>query len=175
MQAHTVQPNQWIQYAVTAAVIGLVLFLRLRRMGQVRPLKLETLWVVPAIYGVIAAVMFVEFPPHGLGWLFSVLALGIGAAIGWQRGKLMQITVDPVTHALNHKASAAAVLLLVALIVVRAGARAAIGSGDNALHLSAMTLTDILIALALGLFTATRLEMYLRAKRLLGEARAARA
>ena len=36
-------------------------------------------------------------------------------------------------------------------------------------------LIDILVVLALGLFTAQRLEMYLRAKRLLDEARAARA
>ena len=175
MQAHTIQPNQWIQYAVTAVVIGLVLFFRLRRMSKVRPLKLETLWVVPALYGVLAVGLFVAAPPHGLGWLWSALALAIGAAIGWQRGKLMHITVDPATHALNHRASPAAVLLLVALIAVRAGARAAIGTGDNALHLNAMTLTDLLVALAVGLFAATRLEMYLRAKRLLGEARAIRA
>jgi hypothetical protein len=32
-------------------------------------------------------------------------------------------------------------------------------------------LTDPLIAFALGMFTLTRIEMYLRAKRLLGEVR----
>jgi hypothetical protein len=41
-------------------------------------------------------------------------------------------------------------------------------------HLNPMALTDILLAFALGLFATQRLEMYLRARRLLDEARAAR-
>ena len=38
--------------------------------------------------------------PHGLGWLWAGL-LAAGAAIGWQRGRSMNIAVDPETHALN--------------------------------------------------------------------------
>jgi hypothetical protein len=40
-------------------------------------------------------------------------------------------------------------------------------------HVSPAMLTDPLIAFALGMFTLTRLEMYLRAKRLLEAARSA--
>jgi len=38
-------------------------------------------------------------------------------------------------------------------------------------HMSPATLTDILVAFALGLLAVQRLEMFLRARRLLAEAR----
>lgn len=155
-----------IQYVITAVIIAIVLALRWRRMSRVQPLKLERLWIFPALYAVVAIGMYWEFPPVGWAWAFCGLALLLGAALGWQRGKLMRITVDPATHALNQTASPAALLFIVALIVARSGARAAL-NGDNALHLNALAVTDMLIALALGLFTATRIEMYLRGKRLL--------
>ena len=55
---------------------------------------------------------------------------------------------------------------LIALILVRAGARTILGQETN---VSPAMITDPLIAFALGMFTLTRLEMYLRAKRLLEE------
>jgi membrane protein CcdC involved in cytochrome C biogenesis len=112
--------------------------------------------------------MFVQLPPTRLVAIASVVALLVGAAVGWQRGKMMHILVDPETHAINQKASPAAMLLLIGLIVVRAGARGILGEGHS---VSPAMLTDPLIAFALGMFTLTRLEMYLRAKRLLEEAR----
>ena len=98
----------------------------------------------------------------------SAAGLAVGAAVGWQRGKMMHIHVDPETHALNQKASPAAMFFLIGLIVVRSGARAVLGETGG---VSPAMLTDPLIAFALGMFTLTRIEMYLRAKRLLGEVR----
>ena len=166
-------PNIWISYGVTAVVIAIVLALRWRRMSRVRPLKLETLWVFPTLYAGLAGYMYWAHPPAGWAWAFCALALGVGGALGWQRGKFMRITVNPVSHALNQSASPAAVLFIVALILARNGARMALGTGagDNALHLNAIAVTDMLIAFGLGLFAAQRLEMYLRARRLLDEAR----
>jgi hypothetical protein len=166
VQAHPAQG--WIQYAIPIAIFAVVIALRMRRMGQMRPLKLETLWVVPAMYLVVAALMFWQFPPFGWITIACVSALLIGAALGWQRGKMMHIHVDPETHALNQKASPAAVFFLIALIAVRSGARTFLGQAGA---VSPAMLTDPLIAFALGMFTMTRVEMYLRAKRLLEEAR----
>ncbi len=165
-----VQPahQTWISYAVTGGIILVVLALRLRRMGAMRPLKLETLWVVPALYLVVGALMFWQLPPTGWTAIACAAALVAGAGLGWQRGKMMHIHVDPVTHALNQKASPAAMFFLIALIVIRAGARSVLSQGTD---LSPAMLTDPLIAFALGMFTLTRVEMYLRAKRLLEEAR----
>lgn len=168
VQAHPVQPS-WISYAVTIGIVVIVLALRMRRMGQMRPLKLETLWVVPAMYLAVAALMFWSLPPTGTVAIASIAGILIGAAVGWQRGKMMHIHVNPETHALNQKASPAAMFFLIALIVIRSGARAALGQAGS---VSPAMLTDPLIAFALGMFTLTRVEMYLRAKRLLQEARA---
>jgi hypothetical protein len=164
-----------LQYAIPVLVIGLVLFFRLRSMGKSRPLRLERLWIVPAIYLALTLFLFWEMTPHGLGWLWAGLAFVVGSAIGWYRGKAMKISVDPETHALNQVASPLAILVLLALIglryAIRAGTayEAGIGNVDVAL------ITDCLVAMALGLLSMTRLEMFLRGSRLLDQAREGRA
>ena len=165
MQVHPVHQT-WVSYAITIGII--VMALRLRRAGQMRPLKLGSLWVVPTLYLAVAAIMFAQLPPTGWVAIACGVALLIGAAVGWQRGKMMHIHVDPETHALNQKASPAAMLFLVALIVVRMLARGMMGAEGG---VSPAMLTDPLIAFALGMFTLQRVEMYLRARRLLDEAR----
>ena len=169
MQVHTQPVHQsWITYAITIGIIVVVLGFRMRGMSKMRPLKLGALWIVPALYLVVAALMFVQLPPTGSVAIASAVGLVIGAGVGWQRGKMMHIQVDPETHALNQKASPAAMFFLIALIVLRSGARSLLGQDS---HVTPAMLTDPLIAFALGMFTLTRLEMYLRAKRLLEEAR----
>jgi membrane protein CcdC involved in cytochrome C biogenesis len=167
MQAHPVHQT-WLNYAISIGVVLIVMALRLRRAGQMRPLKLGSLWIVPAVYFVVATLMFVQLPPKGWVAIASVVGLAIGATVGWQRGKMMQIHVDPATQALNQKASPAAMMFLILLIVVRMAARGIIGETGE---VSPAMLTDPLIAFALGMFTLQRVEMYLRAKRLLEEAR----
>lgn len=164
---HDLSP-QTIQYIVTAIVVALVLALRLRGLRRARRLRLETLWIVPAIYFAVFAFSLWEYPPvRAIQWLWLAVALGVGGAIGWRRGKLMRITIDPVTHKLNQQASPAALLVIVVLILVRQGLRYEAAS----LGLNLLQLTGILMALALGLFAATRAEMFLRARRMLGEVR----
>jgi len=167
VQTHPVHQS-WITYAITIGIIVVVLALRMRGMSKMRPLKLGALWIVPALYLAVAVFMFVQLPPTGWVAIASAVGVAIGAAVGWQRGKMMHIHVDPDSHALNQKASPAAMMFLIVLIVVRAGARSVLGQESN---VSPAMLTDPLIAFALGMFTVTRLEMYLRAKRLLEEAR----
>jgi membrane protein CcdC involved in cytochrome C biogenesis len=165
MQVHQVHQG-WLSYVIPAVIVVIVLSLRLRRMGKVRPLKLETLWVVPVLYLAVAALMFWQLPPTGSVAIACVAALFIGAAVGWQRGRMMHIHVDPETHALNQKASPAARFFLIAIILVRSVARSVIGQEGS---VSPAMLSDPLVAFALGMFTLTRVEMYLRAKRLLTE------
>jgi hypothetical protein len=165
---HPAQPN-WTSYAVTLVIIIVVMALRFRRMGRMRPLNLSSLWVVPALYVAVAALMFIQLPPTGWVAIATAIGLLVGAGVGWMRGKMMHIHVDPQTHALNQKASPAAMLFLLALVAIRLAARSLLGEQGS---VSPAMLTDPLVAFALGMFTLTRLEMYLRAKRLLQEARA---
>lgn len=166
MQAQPVHPS-WTSYAITIGIIVIIMALRMRRMGKMRPLKLETLWVVPVMYLAVAALMFLQLPPTGWVGIASFVGLVLGASLGWQRGRLMHISVDPRTHALNQKASPAAMLFLVALIAIRMLGKGLLGAEG----VSPAMLTDPLIAFALGMFTLTRVEMYLRARRLLEEVR----
>ena len=67
-------------------------------MGKMRPLKLETLWVVPGdLSGRRGADVLCSLPPTGWVAIACVAGLLIGAAVGWQRGKMMHIHVDPET------------------------------------------------------------------------------
>lgn len=159
---------QTIQYIVTALVVGLVLLLRFRGMRRARRLRLNQLWIVPAVFAVAFAASIIEYPPPtALGWAWLALALAVGGAIGWWRGKLMRITIDPATHALNQQVSPAALLFIVVLILARQGLRyEAAAAGVNILKV-----TGILLAFALGLMAATRAEMFVRARHLLAEAR----
>ncbi|WP_225883375.1 hypothetical protein [Sphingomonas aliaeris] len=62
MQGQTGQSSEWISFAITAVVIVVVMALRLRGMRRMKPLRLETLWIVPVLYLIFASVMFYEFP-----------------------------------------------------------------------------------------------------------------
>lgn len=164
------QPNL-LPYLIPVVIIGIILFFRFRSMGKARRLKLERLWIVPAIYLGVTVLLFSEMTPHGLGWLWAGLCLAAGGALGWYRGAMMKIEVDPETHALSQRSSPAAMLFILGLIAirfaVRAGAQYEAGLVDLAL------VTDCLVAFALGLLSITRLEMFLRGSRLLDEARRA--
>lgn len=158
-----------LQYGLTALVVGLILALRIRRMSKARPLTLERLWIVPTLYAVLVGALLVQGPPSLGGWGLCAAALAIGAGLGWQRGKLMHLSVDPATHQLNQKASLGGLLFIVVLIAVRMVGKAE----GSALHLNVLLLTQAFGVMALGLFSAMRVEMYLRGKRLLAQARAA--
>jgi len=58
------------------------------------------------------------------------------------------------------------------LVLIRTGARNAESLGISGVHFDVMAMTDVLIAFALGMLTMQRVEMYIRARRLLEEARA---
>lgn len=171
--SHAPAQASWISFAVSAVVLLAVLGLRMRGMGRERPLRIERLWIVPAIYLCVAGFMFWRLPPAGMIWAVCVLALAAGAALGWQRGKLMRISVDPATHEISQKASPWAMLFILALILLRSGVREAAMIGEASFHVDVTAVTDVLIAFALGLLAAQRLEMYLRARRLLEAARTA--
>jgi membrane protein CcdC involved in cytochrome C biogenesis len=167
-------PAELTRYAITAAVIILVLFLRLRNVGKTRRLRIETLWIVPMVFMGFAVFIFSQLPPSGLGWLWVAIAAVVGGVVGWQRGRFMEIRVDPDTHEINQKTSPAAIIFLVALVLVRMALRSAIAMGDARWHLGATLVTDIFIGFAIGVLTIYRVELYLRARRLLAEARSAR-
>ena len=162
------QPGNWFTTLIPFAVLAVVLTLRFRSMNKERPLKLETLWIVPVVYSLIAGSMLFALPPPPIGWALVVVGLAAGLTLGWYRGKMIRIERNAETGELRQRASPLAMMLLLALIVIKLGARSIFGE-TAAGHpgSGAMMLTDTFIGFALGLLSATRLELYLRGRRLI--------
>jgi hypothetical protein len=168
-------PHSLLPYLIGIGVLVVVMAFRLRSMSRMRRLRLEWLWVTPAVILVVTVLSLIPQPPQGLDWAWLGGGFLLGAALGWPRGKMMHIAVDPETHALNTRAPPTALLFLVFLIGVRFGLRSlALGEAQD-MHLSVSVITGAFLTLALGLLGVQRLEMALRASRLLTQARAARA
>lgn len=150
------------------AVVAVLMLLRLRRAAKEQPLRLNRLWVGPALVTGMIGLSLAALPPPLAGWLALAAGFAIGAAGGWHRGKLMRIRVDAVSGELFQQASPAATILLIGIVVLRMALRDVAGAapGDRHPALLAVLVTDGLMGLAVGLLIFTRAEMYLRAKRL---------
>jgi hypothetical protein len=160
--------GNWLTAILPFVIIAVVVGLRLKSMSKERPLKVETLWVIPVVYLLLVAWMLFALPPTLSGWGLLGLGLVVGVALGWHRGKLIRIDRNAETGELRQKASPLAMILLLALIALKLGARAIFGETAAGHPASgAMLLTDAFIGFALGLLSATRLELYLRAKRII--------
>ena len=174
MQPHAT----WPSYLFTIALVVVVFGLRFwrsgmgRRPGAARRLRLEYLWIMPAFIALVAIVLVAQFPPGGWQWLPLVAVLALGAALGWWRGKLTPIEIDRETHVLNTRSSPAAIAFLALLVLLRFGARALLSDPGSGLHVATALITDGFVLFAAGLYGVSRLEMGLRANRLLREARA---
>ena len=165
MQPHG---GNWLTAILPFAIIAVGVALRLRSMSRERPLNVGSLWIIPLIYLALVVWILFALPPTISGWALIVAGVVAGAVLGWHRGKLIRIERDAETGKLMQRASPLAMLLLVGLIVLKLGAREIFGE-TAAGHpgSAAMLLTDAFIGFALGLLSATRLELYLRARRLL--------
>ena len=166
------QPGgNWLTTLLPFVIIAVVLALRFRSMSKERPLKLSTLWVVPAIYLVLVGSMLFELPPPPLGWGLALAGLAAGLVAGWYRGKAIRIERNAETGELRQRASPLAMILLAAIVALKLGAKAVFGD-SAAVHpgSGALLLTDAFLGFALGLLAATRAELYLRGRRLLSAA-----
>ena len=163
------------QHALTYILPLLILLLILRRNLRARSLKMERLWVYPAILIVGTAAPLAGEPFPGVVALIGyVVALVAGAATGWWRGRLTTITIDPVTHDLTSQASIAGTILIGAVFAVRYGVKMAMSSGSAlpwGLRLDVVGITQGLMIFAAAMLTTQRVEMFIRCRRLLNEAR----
>jgi len=164
-----------IQILVPLVIVAAVMVFRMRGVNRERRLKLELMWIMPALLLAMMAAVFTVLPPRGMDWVWLAAIFALGGAIGWWRGKLMPIGIDPETHLLNVKTSPAALLFIVGLLVVRQGLRTFLESEASAWHLNAALLADGFMVLGVSLLVVSRVEMALRAWSLLRQARAAKA
>ena len=152
-------------YVIIGLIVVVILFFRLRGMRRKRPLRLGTLWVVPALFAAIAALNFWQFPPSWGDAPWLAVALALGGALGWQRGRLMHIWAEPDGE-LMMQGSPWAILFLVALILVRVLLRSGLELEKEAWAISPALINNAFVVFALGLFGVMRAEMWVRAVKL---------
>jgi hypothetical protein len=157
--------NIWAQLA-PLAVIAVIMALRMRRINRPRRFNLGRVWLVPAVYTVLVGLILLSRPPVLLGWVLFAVSLAAGAALGWQRGRLTHLELAPEGGYLLARQSRAATMMIVMVLVLRVGARQ-LFIGDNADPAELMLVTDALLGFALGFLALQRIEMAIRARRLL--------
>jgi membrane protein CcdC involved in cytochrome C biogenesis len=157
---------------VTLAVVAALILWRLRAAGRERALRIERLWITPTLLVIVGGLVLSQTSLPGADWLWLVPALGAGAAIGFWRGRFTAVSIDPQSHALTSKTSPAGLYLLIGLLLVRIALRAYLATKASSLHLDVALLTDAFLVFAIGLVATQRLEIWVRARRLIAAARA---
>jgi hypothetical protein len=159
-------------YLIPMGVALVVIYLRNR---QARRLRIERLWLFPAIYLGLLALTLAEAPPP-----LSALSIGIlvasfliGGAIGWQRARFTEIHLHPETHDLSSRASPIGLMFIFAILVLRYAARDFLAGDAALLHIPVLAVADGFFVLAVAMLSVQRLELWLRASKMLAEAKAA--
>ena len=155
--------KSYIIYLVMAAAI----ILMIRRNMRANRIQVGTLWVMPVILLLIAALTVAQSPPHdALG--IAIVAAGTigGAAAGWYRGKLTHITLDEETGVLTGKASAIGLILILGLMVARYAIRAWAQTHPDKSGV-AVAIADAVFLFGFATLIVARLEMWLRCRKLM--------
>ena len=159
-------------------VLLLVIALRAWLGGtRQRNIRIERRWSLPAIFTLLVASALVRQPPplDVVTVLVLSAALAAGFGLGWLRGRLTRLTVEPETHTLKGQNSALSLVLIAGLFLVRAVGRRWVMEHAAQWHVSPLAIFDGFLLLALGIVLGRRIEILLRSLRLLAAARAARA
>jgi hypothetical protein len=138
-----------------------------------RRVRIETMWVFPLIFIVLIGYGIAADPPPMTPLVLTVLALAaaVGLGIGWFRGRMVQITIDPETHSLKSQNSALGMVILAAIYLAKYGVRTLVSGEADAWSISPAAITDSFLLLALGTIVGRRMEILLRSLRLLKQAR----
>ncbi|HWD68009.1 MAG TPA: hypothetical protein VG227_08615 [Caulobacteraceae bacterium] len=156
---------------LTVLIAIVVLAMRNRRP---RRLRLEAMWVRPVIFLALIILAFgaTVTPTDAPSLTALVLAFLFGVAAGWMRGSLMKIDVHPETHDITSRASPAGMLFIFAVLGVRIFIRSS-AMKTSVAGVSAAVIADALILFAAAMMITQSVEMFLRARHLLGQAKAA--
>ena len=156
-------------YLIPVVILGLVIL----RNSRARRLRIESLWIAPVVILILVGLSISQQGmPTPLMLAVDLVALAIGGGIGWWRARFTHISVDPATHELTSRASPVGMMVILAVFALRYGIRMYASQSASSLGVSANAIADAALVVSVGLVCAQRLEIALRATRLLNEARA---
>lgn len=169
--------RQTTSYLIFFIVIALIMGLRIWRGSRARKLKVERMWIRPAIIGVFLGMSIYGQPPPMTAPILAALAVCIvaGFAMGWYRGRMVKVSIDPATHDLTSRASPWGILIFLGLMIVRMGARFVLREEHDVAGIPVAAIIDGLTLFYAGNVVGLQVEVWLRAKKLLADAIAAKA
>ena len=159
--------------------VAVALPLILLRNRRPRPLNPDRMWILPLFvvvmigFGLWASMTFAEPRPAPFDLLsWSILGLGllIGAAVGWQRGRMVVIH-RAADGALTAQSSPLGMILIIALLLVRQAMRPWLQQHAADWHVNPLAIQDAFMLFAVGLVVVQRIEIWIRARRILAGGR----
>ena len=169
-------PQQTQQLIPLLAIAVVATIIVIRNMKP-RRLRLEMMWVRPAIIMMVAAgfLVLTPFPHQPYALAIIAAAAVVGTVVGFLRGRMVKVTVDPETHTAMSQASPLGVALILVIIGARYFLNSTMGTRSGHLDATAMLLTDALLIFGAGVVGVTGLEVWMRANRMVNESKAAKA
>lgn len=155
--------------------VGVALVIILLRNQKPRPLRVQWMWVMPlvivlaigfGIWGMAQTPGLSHAPFNATAWAIIAAGLVLGCCAGWWRGKMITIEKEP-DGSLRAQASPLGLVLIVALLVSRQALRPWLEANAAGWHVNALALQDAFMVFVVGMIVFQRIEMYLRARRVL--------
>ncbi|MGD0143421.1 MAG: hypothetical protein ABSC92_09700 [Rhizomicrobium sp.] len=152
----------------------LIVALILRRSMTSRTVRVQTMWIRPAILLILACVTLATTRLPGPIALAAFVAAGlVGAGVGYLRARHLELSVDPETGVVSSKATPIGTILIVGLVAVRIGLRFAfpeMGANPGG-HVAAdaVAWTDGALIFSAAMLVTQAIEIWLRTQPLLAE------
>ncbi len=100
----------------------LIVALILRRSMSTRKVRVNLMWIRPAVLLVLAGVTLAASPmPGPIALAAFVAAAVVGAGFGYLRARHLELSVDPATGTVTSKSTPIGTILIVGLVVLRLG------------------------------------------------------
>ncbi len=169
--------NQSAGLLYAAPIILIILALRIWRGSRARKLRVELMWVRPLLITAILGLSVAAQPPptEPLVILAMVACAAAGFVLGWQRGRMVRVSIEPETHVLTSQQSPWGMLIFIGLMMVRIGVRYLLRGADTFEGVPVTAIVDGLTIFFGGNIFGMQLEVWLRARKLLAEAIARKA
>jgi hypothetical protein len=155
--------------------IGVALVVILLRNRTPRPLRLQYMWIAPLLvvlaigFGLwgMAQVPGAAHAPFGAGaWGVLIGGVILGGLAGFQRGRMTTIEKEP-DGSLRAQASPLGLILIVVLLASRSALRPFLETHAADWHLNALAVQDAFLLFAAAMVIVQRIEMFIRARRIL--------
>jgi ABC-type uncharacterized transport system permease subunit len=152
----------------------LLIALVVRRSMTSRAVRVQTMWIMPAILlSVACATLATSRMPGPIALAAFVVAALAGGGVGYLRARHLELSVDPETGAISSKATPIGAILIVGLVLIRIGLKYAfpeMGANPGG-HVAADAIVwaDGALIFSAAMLATQAIEIWLRTQPLLAE------